>query len=206
MDNQGSLIVVSGFSGAGKGTLMKALLTRYDSYALSVSATTRAPRDGEQDGRDYFFKTREEFEQMAENGELLEYAKYVGNYYGTPRDYVVSNLSAGRDVLLEIEIQGALKIKKAFPEAVLVFVTPPNAEELRKRLLTRGTESLEKIQERLARAGEEAEGIEQYEYLLVNDEIDSCVEEMHGLIRSLRARVKNHLTFINQIRAEMKAF
>lgn len=206
MDNQGSLIVVSGFSGAGKGTLMKALLTRYDSYALSVSVTTRPPRDGEQDGRDYFFKTREEFEQMAENGELLEYAKYVGNYYGTPRDYVVSNLSAGRDVLLEIEIQGALKIKKAFPEAVLVFVTPPNAEELRKRLLTRGTESLEKIQERLARAGEEAEGIEQYEYLLVNDEIDSCVEEMHGLIRSLRARVKNHLTFINQIREEMKAF
>ena len=127
MDNQGVLAVISGFSGAGKGTLMRALLERYDNYALSISATTRAPREGEVDGREYFFKTREEFEQMIEHDELVEYAQYVGNYYGTPKEYVFSNLKAGKDVLLEIEIQGALKIKKKFPEAVLIFVTPPSA-------------------------------------------------------------------------------
>lgn len=130
MDNQGVLAVISGFSGAGKGTLMRALLERYDNYALSISATTRAPREGEVDGREYFFKTREEFEQMIEHDELVEYAQYVGNYYGTPKEYVFSNLKAGKDVLLEIEIQGALKIKKKFPEAVLIFVTPPSAGSL----------------------------------------------------------------------------
>ena len=130
MDNQGVLAVISGFSVAGKGTLMRALLERYDNYALSISATTRAPREGEVDGREYFFKTREEFEQMIEHDELVEYAQYVGNYYGTPKEYVFSNLKAGKDVLLEIEIQGALKIKKKFPEAVLIFVTPPSAGEL----------------------------------------------------------------------------
>lgn len=206
MDNQGALVVVSGFSGAGKGTLMKALLTKYDNYALSISATTRAPREGEQDGREYFFKTREEFEQMIEKDELVEYAQYVGNYYGTPKDYVFSNLRSGKDVLLEIEIQGALKIKKKFPEAVLIFITPPNAAELKKRLVSRGTESLEKIQARLKRAGEEAQGIEEYDYLLVNDEIGRCVDEMHRLIQALHARTANHLAFISKIREEMKQF
>lgn len=206
MDNQGALVVVSGFSGAGKGTLMKALLTKYDNYALSISATTRAPREGESDGREYFFKTREEFEQMIEKDELVEYAQYVGNYYGTPKDYVFSNLQSGKDVLLEIEIQGALKIKEKFPEAVLIFITPPSAEELRERLVSRGTESLEKIEARLKRAGEEAQGIEQYDYLLVNDTIDSCVEEMHRLIQAMHARTGNHLTLISKIREEMKQF
>lgn len=206
MDNQGALVVVSGFSGAGKGTLMKALLEKYDNYALSISATTRAPREGEQDGREYFFKTREEFEQMIEKDELVEYAQYVGNYYGTPKDYVFSNLQSGKDVLLEIEIQGALKIKKKFPEAVLIFITPPDAKELKKRLVSRGTESLEKIQARLKRAGEEAQGMEEYDYLLVNDEIDRCVDEMHRLIKAMRARTGNHLSFISKIREEMKQF
>ncbi len=206
MDNQGALVVVSGFSGAGKGTLMKALLEKYDNYALSISATTRAPREGEQDGREYFFKTREEFEQMIENDQLVEYAQYVGNYYGTPKDYVFSNLQSGKDVLLEIEIQGALKIKKKFPEAVLIFITPPDAKELKKRLVSRGTESLEKIQARLKRAGEEAQGMEEYDYLLVNDEIDRCVDEMHRLIMAMRARTGNHLSFISKIREEMKQF
>lgn len=206
MDNQGALVVVSGFSGAGKGTLMKALLTKYDNYALSISATTRAPREGESDGREYFFKTREEFEQMIEKDELVEYAQYVGNYYGTPKDYVFSNLQSGKDVLLEIEIQGALKIKEKFPEAVLIFITPPSAEELRERLVSRGTESLEKIEARLKRAGEEAQGIEQYDYLLVNDTIDRCVEEMHRLIQAMHARTGNHLTLISKIREEMKQF
>ena len=161
MDNQGVLAVISGFSGAGKGTLMRALLERYDNYALSISATTRAPREGEVDGREYFFKTREEFEQMIEHDELVEYAQYVGNYYGTPKEYVFSNLKAGKDVLLEIEIQGALKVRRQFPDALLLFVTPPSAEVLKNRLIGRGTETMDVIEHRLARALEEAEGLEE---------------------------------------------
>ena len=133
MNTHGILIVVSGFSGSGKGTIMKELLKRYDNYALSISATTRAPREGETDGREYFFKTREEFEKMIAKEELIEYAEYVNNYYGTPRAYVEEQLTAGKDVILEIEIQGALKVKKKFPDTLLLFVTPPSAEELRKR-------------------------------------------------------------------------
>ena len=136
MDRKGILIVVSGFSGSGKGTLMKELLSRYpDTYALSVSATTRRPRDGEQDGREYFFITEDEFEKMIAKEELIEYARYVKNYYGTPKEYVRKQLDAGKDVILEIEIQGALKVKEAFPDTLLLFVTPPNAEELKKRLV-----------------------------------------------------------------------
>lgn len=206
MDNQGALVVVSGFSGAGKGTLMKALLERYDNYALSISATTRGPRTGEVDGREYFFKTREEFLQMIEADQLIEYAEYVNNFYGTPKDYVFSNLESGKDVLLEIEIQGALKVKEKFPDAVLIFVTPPSAEELRRRLLGRGTESLEKIEARLARAAQEAEYMDRYDYLLVNDNLDECVEEMHRLIQAMRARTANHSTLISKIKEEMKVF
>lgn len=206
MDNHGALVVVSGFSGAGKGTLMKALLERYDNYALSISATTRGPRAGEADGREYFFKTREEFLQMIEADQLIEYAEYVNNFYGTPKDYVFSNLESGKDVLLEIEIQGALKVKEKFPDAVLIFVTPPSAEELRRRLLGRGTESLEKIEARLARAAQEAEYMDRYDYLLVNDNLDECVEEMHRLIQAMRARTANHGTLISKIKEEMKVF
>lgn len=206
MDNHGALVVVSGFSGAGKGTLMKALLERYDNYALSISATTRGPRTGEVDGREYFFKTREEFLQMIEADQLIEYAEYVNNFYGTPKDYVFSNLESGKDVLLEIEIQGALKVKEKFPDAVLIFVTPPSAEELRRRLLGRGTESLEKIEARLARAAQEAEYMDRYDYLLVNDNLDECVEEMHRLIQAMRARTANHGTLISKIKEEMKVF
>ena len=206
MDHQGILVVVSGFSGAGKGTLMKELLKQYDNYALSVSATTRQPREGERDGEDYFFVSREHFEQMIEENKLVEYAQYVGNYYGTPKAYVTSGMEAGKDVLLEIEIQGALKIKQKFPEAVLIFVTPPSAEELRRRLVKRGTEPVETINARLSRAAKEAEGIEDYDFLLVNDEIDECVDRMHGLIQAMHARVGNHLNLIRTIREEMKDF
>ena len=152
MNTHGILIVVSGFSGSGKGTIMKELLKRYDNYALSISATTRAPREGETDGREYFFKTREEFEKMIAKEELIEYAEYVNNYYGTPRAYVEEQLTAGKDVILEIEIQGALKVKKKFPDTLLLFVTPPSAEELRKRLIGRGTETMEVIEQRMQRA------------------------------------------------------
>lgn len=205
MDDRGVLAVVSGFSGAGKGTLMKALISKHDNYALSISATTRSPREGEENGREYFFKTTEEFEQMIEQDQLIEYARYVGNYYGTPKEYVFSNIEAGRDVLLEIEIQGALKIKEKFPDAVLLFITPPNAGELKKRLISRGTESPEVINARLQRAAQEAKGIEDYDFILVNDQVDTCVDEMHALIQSMHKRVTNHLTFISKIREEMTA-
>lgn len=206
MDNQGALVVVSGFSGAGKGTLMKALLGSYENYALSISATTRSPREGEVDGREYFFKTREEFIRMIEADQLIEHAEYVNNFYGTPKDYVFANLESGKDVLLEIEIQGALKVKEKFPNAVLIFITPPSAEELKRRLLNRGTESIDKINARLKRAAEEAEFMESYDYILVNDDLDQCVAEMHRLIQSMRARTENHLTLISNIKEEMKVF
>ncbi|WP_194609045.1 guanylate kinase [Clostridium vitabionis] len=206
MDNRGVLCVVSGFSGAGKGTLMRRLLSEYDSYALSVSATTRQPREGEADGREYFFKTNEEFEQMIRDGELLEYAKYVDHYYGTPRSYVMKNLEAGKDVLLEIEIQGAMNIRKAFPEALLIFVTPPSAEELRNRLIGRGTEDIGTIEARLSRASEEAAGMDQYDYLVVNDQVERCAEEMHGIIQAAHARMNNHLAFVKNIQEQMMQY
>ncbi|WP_306583607.1 guanylate kinase, partial [Enterocloster bolteae] len=192
MNQQGILVVVSGFSGAGKGTLMKELLKRYDNYALSVSATTRQPREGEKDGEDYFFVNREYFQQMIEEGRLVEYAQYVNHYYGTPRDYVEKKMAEGKDVILEIEIQGALKVKKRFPDALLIFVTPPSAGELRRRLVGRGTETIEVINARLRRAAEEASGMEAYDYLLINDEIDACVEQMHQLITLQHSKTCYH--------------
>ena len=200
MEQQGILAVVSGFSGAGKGTLMKELLRRYDNYALSISATTRQPRAGEADGREYFFVSEEEFRKMIEEDRLVEYAQYVNHYYGTPRDYVVQQMARGKDVILEIEIQGALKVKKRFPDALLLFVTPPSAQELLRRLVGRGTETIEVINARLKRAAEEASGMEAYDYLLINDQIDRCVEEMHRLIQLQHRRTAYHLDFLNQMR------
>ena len=204
MEQQGILAVVSGFSGAGKGTLMKELLKRYDNYALSISATTRSPREGEADGREYFFISQERFQQMIEEDRLIEYAQYVNHYYGTPKDYVMQQMAQGKDVILEIEIQGALKVKKRFPDALLLFVTPPSAEELCRRLVGRGTETLEVINARLRRAAEEASGMEAYDYLLINDEIDRCVEEMHRLIQLQHRRTAYHLDFLNQMREELR--
>ena len=205
MDKKGILIVVSGFSGSGKGTLMKALLAKYpDSYALSISATTRAPREGEQDGREYFFKTKEEFEKMIAKEELIEYAKYVENYYGTPRNYVEEKLAEGLDVILEIEIQGALKVKEAFPETLLLFVTPPTASELKARLVGRGTETMDVIESRMNRACEEAMGMDRYDYLIVNDDLEQCVEEMHSIIRGEHHRSSRNSRFIEEIREDLE--
>lgn len=203
MNRQGILIVVSGFSGAGKGTLMKELLKRYDNYALSISATTRAPREGETDGKEYFFVTKEQFEKMRDERKLIEYAQYVNNYYGTPKEYVEQKMAEGKDVILEIEIQGALKVKKRFPDALLLFVTPPSAEELRRRLVGRGTETLEVINARLARAAEEASGMEAYDYLLINDDLDRCVEEMHQLIQLQHRKTSYHLDFLSKMREDL---
>ena len=204
MNKEGILIVVSGFSGAGKGTIMKALLERYDNYALSISATTRNPRPGEEEGKAYFFKTTEEFEKMIAKDDLIEYAMYVGNYYGTPKAYVEEQLRAGKDVILEIEIQGALKVKEKFPNTLLLFVTPPSAEELRKRLEGRETETQEVIDGRMKRAIEEAEYMDQYDYLVVNDELDVCVEEMHHLIQGEHERCFRNQTFIEHMKIELK--
>ena len=205
MNNKGILIVVSGFSGAGKGTLMKELLTRYpDTYALSISATTRAPREGEVDGREYFFVSKDEFEKMIAKDKLIEYAKYVENYYGTPRDYVENKLEEGRDVILEIEIQGALNIKKLFPDTLLLFVTPPNAEELKKRLVGRGTETMDVIESRMNRACEEAEGMDRYDYLIVNDDLDECVEEMHRIIQGEHCRSFRNAKFMKEIKEDLE--
>lgn len=206
MNRKGILTVVSGFSGAGKGTLMKALMSKYDNYALSISATTRKPREGETDGKEYFFKETEEFEKMIEEGQFIEYAKYVGNYYGTPKAYVDEQLSNGKDVILEIEIQGALKVKERFPETLLLFVTPPSADELERRLTGRGTEDEKTIRSRLSRASKEAEGVEEYDYLLINDSLDECVDTMHNVIQSEHYKTSRNLDLIENIREELKSF
>jgi guanylate kinase len=201
---KGILIVVSGFSGAGKGTLMKKLVQEYDNYALSISATTRQPRPGEEDGREYFFLKKEEFEQKINENGLIEYACYCDNYYGTPRSYVEEQLAEGKDVILEIEIQGALKVKKQYPDSLLLFVMPPSAAELRRRLEGRGTETKEVIDKRMKRAAEEAEGIEEYEYLVVNDNLDICVRELHEIIRAAHNTPSRNQKFIEKMRKELE--
>ena len=203
MDKQGILVVLSGFSGAGKGTIMKALLERHDDYALSISATTRKPRAGEVEGREYFFVSKEQFLSMVEEDALIEHAQYVDNYYGTPKRYVEEQRAAGKDVILEIEIQGALKIKEKFPDALLIFVMPPDAAELERRLTGRGTESPEAVRARLKRAAEEAVGVEAYDYILVNDQLDTCVEELHQMIQVQHNRTSARIAMISKMRQEL---
>lgn len=204
MNKHGILAVISGFSGSGKGTVLSRLMDKYDSYALSVSATTRKPRCGETNGKEYFFLTVEQFENMIAADELIEYAKYVDNYYGTPKDYVTSQLKSGKDVILEIDLQGAMKVKEKFPEALLIFITPPSAQELKKRLVSRGTEDMAAINARLDRAVEEAQGMDKYDYILINDKVEECVDAMHRLIDSQHSRTSNNLPLIEQIREEVK--
>lgn len=203
MERTGILLIVSGFSGAGKGTLMKKLLETHDNYALSISMTTRQPREGEIHGRHYFFVSKEEFETAIAGDGLLEYAQYCGNYYGTPKSYVERCLQQGKDVILEIEIQGALKVKEKFPEAVLVFVTPPGADELKKRLVGRKTETMEVIDKRLSRAVEEARGIENYDYIVINDELERCTEEIHAIVTASHCKVNRSISKIIEISKEL---
>ncbi len=204
--NRGVLLVISGFAGTGKGTLVSALLEKYDNYALSVSATTRGPRPGEVDGVHYFFKTREQFQELIRTDGLLEYAEYVGNYYGTPRGYVEEQMAKGRDVILEIEMQGALKIKEKYPDTLLLFVVPPSADVLKERLMGRGTEPAEVIDMRLKRAVEETAYIRQYDYLVVNDDLQTCMEEMHAIIQSEHFRVSRNDAFVETLAEDLKKF
>lgn len=206
MKVKGVLVVVSGFSGAGKGTVMKSLLKKYDNYGLSISATTRKPREGEAEGREYFFKTVEEFENMIAENKLIEYANYVGNYYGTPKEYVEKQLESGKDVILEIELQGALQVKEKMPDTVLVFLTPPTAAELEARLTGRGTEDEAAIKARLKRATEEDEYMDRYDYVLVNDNLEKCVDDLHNIIQSEHWRAERNTGFIAKMRGELDIF
>lgn len=202
MDKKGILLIVSGFAGSGKGTLMKELTSRYDNYALSISATTRQPRPGEVDGKDYFFIEKEKFEAMIESGELLEHACYVGNYYGTPKAFVEKMLSEGKDVILEIETQGALKVKEQIPDALLLFVMPPTVPEIYNRLKKRGTEDEEVIRKRMERGEQEARAILAYDFLVVNDDLEECVLRLHYTVQSAKYSVSRNLGFISNIQQQ----
>ena len=183
MIKKGLLIIISGFSGTGKGTAIKKLLELYpNDYCLSISATTRNPREGEVHGREYFFKTKEDFEEMIMKQELIEYTQYVDNYYGTPKEYVEDQMDAGHNIILEIEIDGALNVKKLYPDALLIFLLPPSIKELEKRLRERGTESEDVIADRIKRASEESKVIREYDYVVVNDTIDDCVSTIHNIV------------------------
>lgn len=202
--NKGILVVVSGFSGAGKGTIMKELLSKYD-FALSISATTRKPREGEENGREYFFLTREEFEKKIKENEFIEYAEYVGNYYGTPKTYVKEQLDKGKDVLLEIEMQGGMLVKEQFPDAVLIFITTPTAEILKERLTGRGTEDEATINRRILRAGEEADYMKQYDYIIINDTLDETVENVHNVIQTEHCRKERQTRLIERMTVELRS-
>lgn len=208
MSKKGIIAIISGFSGAGKGTVVGELTEKYG-YAVSVSATTRKPREGEEEGKSYFFKTKEEFEQMIENDELIEYAKYVDNYYGTPKAYVEQHLSKGNNVILEIEVVGACNVKKIYSDAVMIFIVPPHAKELCDRLTFRGTEEADVIQKRLTRAVDEADDVEKYDYVVVNDTIENCVDTINAIAKDDSAvmehcKISANLAFIKVIKNDLK--
>ena len=202
MSSKGVLTVISGFSGAGKGTVMKALLNKYDNYKLSISATTRNPRPGETDGKEYFFLTKDKFESMINQNGFAEWAKYVDNYYGTPRKYLEEQLDAGNDVILEIEMQGALQVKEKYPYALLLFITPPSFDELKKRLIGRGTEDEDTINKRLKRCHEETEFVHEYDYLVINDEVNKCVVKINELIKNHHLKPVFNKELINEFKIE----
>ena len=206
MNKKGILIILSGFSGVGKGTVVRRLLSDYDNYALSISATTRKPREGEEDGVSYFFKSKEEFEQMIKEDSFIEHARYVENYYGTPKAYVQEQLDAGKDVILEIEIQGALKVKEKYPDALMLFLVPPDAQTLKERLVGRGTETADVIHDRLERAAQEAQEMGSYEYIIVNDDLDNCVKQVHELIQSAHCKKSHNTAFIKELQQDMNCF
>lgn len=200
---RGILTVVSGFAGSGKGTVMKKLMEENADYALSVSATSRAPRPGEEEGVSYFFKSREEFEDMIKNDELLEYAEYVGNYYGTPKEFVFRRMDEGYDVILEIELQGAMQIKKKYPDTLLIFLTPPGAGVLYERLKGRGTETDEIIARRMRRAAEEVLSVKDYDYLVINDNIDDCAKRISDIIRCAHHTTAHEAGIIDRLKKEL---
>jgi len=191
---KGLLIVLSGPSGTGKGTVCKALLKKRPDIALSVSCTTRAPRAGEVHGQHYFFTDREDFERRIADGAFLEYANVFSNFYGTPRGFVEETLAQGRDVLLEIDVQGALQVKESAPDGVFIFLIPPSMEELENRIRSRATETEEKIHERLGKANAEMSLMDKYDYVIVNDEVDRVVEKIEAILTAEKLSVKRRKT------------
>jgi guanylate kinase len=203
MEKQGILIIVSGFSGAGKGTIIKELVND-NKYSLSVSATTREPRVGEIHGKHYYFIDKEKFEDMISNGEFVEWAKYCDNYYGTPKKYVNDKLKIGENVILEIEMQGALKVKEQFNDSVLIFIIPPSIKELKNRLVQRGTETIDIINKRLNRAFEEANLINNYDYIVINNNIAECVNDINSIIEVEQKKVSRYNNIKNKLKQQFK--
>ncbi len=200
---KGILIVLSGPSGVGKGTVCKALRQCAPDLIYSVSATTREPRQGEVDGVNYFFKSREQFQQLIEEDQMLEWAEYVGNYYGTPRKFVEETLLAGNDIILEIEVQGALKVKQKFPEGVFIFLLPPSMDELENRIVGRGTESEESIRNRMSVAMDEIRLMEHYDYAIVNDHVENACSRIQSIIVAEHCRKEKVVNKIKQWMAEV---
>lgn len=202
MNGKGLLFVVSAPAGCGKDTILEQLFARTDTVGYSVSATTRAPREGETDGVHYHFKTREQFEQMIKDGEVLEYTEYCGNYYGTPKKGVEELTAQGKDVILKIEVEGAMNIKRLFPECCLVFILPPSLAELERRLRKRGTETEEKIIARTEQARREIDLAENYDYLIVNGELSAAVDDLLAVIRAEKLRRVRCSELISEIKGE----
>lgn len=202
----GKLIVISGLSAAGKGTIAKELITRYDNFVLSISATTREKRGNEVDGRDYFFVSKSKFDDMIKNQELLEYANYVNNFYGTPKKYVNEMLDDGKNVILEIEMQGALQVKKIFDEAILVFFLPKDAKTQRERLIGRKRETNEQIEERIKQAVVDAEYAKHYDYVIVNDDIEVAIKDVEDIVKGTYDKSKNeqNLKILDKIVRDIK--
>lgn len=192
MGNSGLLIVISGPSGAGKGTICKALLEKDPSIHVSVSATTRAPRMGEVHGENYYFLTMEEFKERLEQDQFLEYAKVYDNYYGTPKENVMEQLQRGKDVLLEIDTEGALKVKEKFPEGVFIFILPPRIEDLKRRIMNRGTESEEDIKKRLEAAKEEIQKIHEYNYGVINDDVERATLDVQSILSAEKLKTERN--------------
>lgn len=203
-EERGILIVLSGPSGVGKGTVCKALRGKAPDLIYSVSATTRTPREGEVEGVNYFFKSREQFKQLIEQDQMLEWAEYVGNFYGTPRKFVEDTLNAGKDIILEIEVQGALKVKQKFPEGVFIFLLPPSLGELENRIVGRGTESEDSIRNRMSVAVEEIRLMEHYDYAIVNDQVEGACDRIQSILMAERCRKDRMLAKIKTWMAEVR--
>lgn len=202
MDREGILLIVSGPSGSGKGTVVREVV-KEDNYALSVSVTTRRPRPGENEGEHYFFKTKDEFKKLIDDEMLLEWAHFCGNYYGTPLEYVQNKMKQGKNVILEIEVDGALQVKKKYPDAVLIFLMPPTMEELRIRLDRRGTESPEIIARRLRRAETELDLLEKYDYVVINDDINEAKEDIIKIVDAEKMSVKRNKDVKRKFKGEI---
>jgi guanylate kinase len=200
MYQEGLLVVVSGPSGSGKGTILNLLMKQNDKVRSSISATTRKPREGEADGVNYFFKSVDEFQEMIKKQELIEWVEYCNNYYGTPKAYIENTKNQGFDVILEIEVEGAVNIKKKYPDCVLVFILPPSFDELKKRIENRGTENDKVIEQRLERAKKEIEYIKYYDYVIINDVLQDAVDNLNSILKSERFKFSRNADILNRLK------